>query len=101
MHRLAAMSYVVFRINLQTMYFMYYSHHVTFLILKYPAWLDEKKSALPSDVHKNYTEQYKLVCEICSEYDKEDEKDTEEVKKKRFDKLMGLMQKVSKQDNFE
>lgn len=57
--------------------------------------MDEKKSTLPSDVHENYSKQYKLVCEICSEYDKENEKDTEEIKKKRFDKLMGLMQKVS------
>lgn len=63
---------------------------------KYPAWLDEKKSTLPSDVHENYSKQYKLVCEICSEYDKENEKDTEEIKKKRFDKLMGLMQKMQR-----
>ena len=62
--------------------------------------MDEQKSTLPSDVHQNYSEQYKLVCEICSEYDKENEKDTEEVKKKRFDKLMGLMQKVRKQPYF-
>ena len=62
--------------------------------LKYPAWLDEKKSTLPSNVHENYSTQYKLVCEICSEYEKENEKDTDEVKKRRFDKLMGLMQKV-------
>ena len=65
-----------------------------FLNLKYPAWLDEKKGTLASDVHENYSKQYQLVCEICSEYEKENDKDTDEVKKKRFDKLMGLMQKV-------
>ena len=56
--------------------------------------MDEKKGTLPSNVHENYSTQYKLVCEICSEYENENEKDTDEVKKKRFDKLMRLMQKV-------
>ena len=64
------------------------------LSFKYPAWLDQNKSTLQSDVHENYSKQYKLVCEICSEYDKESETDPEELKKKRFDKLMELMQKV-------
>lgn len=63
---------------------------------KYPAWLEEKKSTLPSDVHENYSTQYKLVCEICSEYEKESDKDSDEIKKKRFDKLMGLMQKMQR-----
>ncbi|XP_028401755.1 peroxisomal biogenesis factor 19-like [Dendronephthya gigantea] len=63
---------------------------------KYPGWLEEKKGTLPSNVHENYSKQYELVCQICSEYDQESEKDSVEIKKKRFDKLMGLMQKMQK-----
>lgn len=66
------------------------------LRIKYPSWLKEKKSALKSDDYENYSKQYKLVCEICSEYDKESDRDSEETKKKRFDRLMGLMQKMQK-----
>lgn len=64
------------------------------LTFKYPTWLREKKASLSSDVHENYSKQYELVCEICMEYESEKEKDTEDVKKKRFDHLMVLMQQV-------
>ncbi|XP_046852351.1 peroxisomal biogenesis factor 19-like [Xenia sp. Carnegie-2017] len=63
---------------------------------KYPTWLREKKDSLSSDVHENYSKQYELVCEICMEYESEKEKDTEDVKKKRFDHLMVLMQKMQR-----
>lgn len=66
-----------------------------FNFLKYPPWLKEKKSTLKSEVYENYSQQYKLVCEICSEYDKESEQDSDETKKERFEKLMRLMQQVS------
>ena len=42
-----------------------------------------------------YERQLSLVSEVCSEYEAERSSDSNEIKKKRFEKLLGLMQKVS------
>lgn len=42
-----------------------------------------------------YERQLSLVSEVCSEYEAEKSSDSDEIKKKRFEKLLGLMQKVS------
>lgn len=61
---------------------------------KYPAWLQENKASLSSEEFARYDRQYHLVCGICSEYEAESTSDPDDVKKKRFDKLLGLMQQM-------
>ena len=36
------------------------------------------------------------MSEVCSEYEKQSVNDSDDVKKKQFEKLLGLMQQVSK-----
>lgn len=59
---------------------------------KYPAWLDEKKSTLSSEDLARYTKQLDLIQKVCLELEKEKEDDTEDIKKKRFDAILSLMQ---------
>lgn len=61
---------------------------------KYPAWLEENRASLPSEELDRYRKQYDLVCDVCSEYDAETSVDSDEVKKKRFEKLLSLMQQM-------
>ena len=49
---------------------------------------------MPSEELDRYRKQYNLVCDVCSEYDAETSIDSDEVKKKRFEKLLSLMQQV-------
>jgi len=56
--------------------------------------LEENRASLPSDELDRCRKQYDLVCEVCSEYDAETSVDSDEVKKKRFEKLLSLMQQV-------
>ena len=49
---------------------------------------------MPSEELDRYRKQYDLVCDVCSEYDAETSGDSDEVKKKRFEKLLSLMQQV-------
>ena len=68
---------------------------VVFFVPQYPAWLEEKRSSLPAEELDRYKRQFSLVSDVCSEYEKESANDSEDVKKKRFEKLLGLMQQVS------
>ena len=56
--------------------------------------MGENKASLPSEELDRYRKQYELVCDVCSEYDAETSVDSDEVKKKRFEKLLSLMQQV-------
>lgn len=61
---------------------------------KYPAWLEEKKSSLPAEELDRYNRQFSLVSKVCSEYEAESSNDSDDIKKKRFEKLLGLMQQM-------
>lgn len=61
---------------------------------KYPVWLEENKSSNSAEENDRFTKQYELVGQLCQEYENEKPDDTEEVKKKRFENIMELMQKV-------
>lgn len=64
------------------------------LVDKYPEWLEEKKETIPSNDLQRYTKQLKLMQQVCNELDKEKDGDNEETKKKRFEKIIALMQEV-------
>ena len=42
-----------------------------------------------------YKKQFSLVTKVCSEYENEKADEADDIKKKRFEKLMELMQQVS------
>lgn len=88
------------------------------LVDKYPEWLEQKRATLPSSDLQRYTKQLELmqkVCylqlktyntknketrinlkfihfKICNELEKEKNADTEEIKKRRFEMILSLMQ---------
>lgn len=66
---------------------------------QYPAWLEEKRSSLPEEELNRYKKQFSLVSNVCSEYENEKEDEPDDIKKKRFEKLLGLMQQASKAIN--
>ncbi|XP_031558948.1 peroxisomal biogenesis factor 19-like [Actinia tenebrosa] len=61
---------------------------------KYPEWLESNKSKHSSEDHGRFTRQYQFVGQLCQEYESEKPDDTDEVSKKRFEKIMELMQKM-------
>ncbi|XP_031827212.1 peroxisomal biogenesis factor 19 [Nomia melanderi] len=64
------------------------------LVDKYPEWLEGKKATLSSnDLHK-FTKQLELMQQVCTELEKEKDEDTEELKKKRLETVISLMQEV-------
>lgn len=62
---------------------------------RYPVWMDENKSKLSETDYNRYIKQYEHIRQICVEFEKEKDDDTEQVKKERFQKLLELMQKVN------
>lgn len=61
---------------------------------KYPAWLEEKKSSLSAEELNRYNRQLSLVSEVCSEYEDESSNDADDIKRKRFERLLALMQQM-------
>ncbi|XP_035676799.1 peroxisomal biogenesis factor 19-like [Branchiostoma floridae] len=61
---------------------------------KYPDWLEQNKSKLSQEDNQKYSQQFELMKQICGEFESEAETDAEEVKAKRFEKTLDLMQKM-------
>ena len=62
---------------------------------QYPKWLDENKSGTEASLYERYRTQHKIIEDICVEFEKETDREAEDVKKLRFEKIVDLMQKVS------
>ncbi|XP_065343980.1 peroxisomal biogenesis factor 19 [Cloeon dipterum] len=64
------------------------------IIEKYPAWLEENKASLTEEKISNIMRQQELMKKVCDELEKELPSDTDDVKSKRFDKVLDLMQQM-------
>ncbi|XP_063392566.1 peroxisomal biogenesis factor 19 [Cydia fagiglandana] len=64
------------------------------LVDKYPAWLEENKGKVPQDDYDRYCRQQELMQQVCAELEPEQETDPEDVKRKRFEVVLELMQKM-------
>lgn len=64
------------------------------IVDKYPAWLEENKSKLESSEYERYSRQKELMTRMCEELEKEKDTDSAEVKEKRCNLLLDLMQKM-------
>ncbi|XP_014234654.1 peroxisomal biogenesis factor 19 [Trichogramma pretiosum] len=64
------------------------------LIDKYPAWLDENREKLSPEELARYEKQLMLMQKVCQELETEKEDDSEEIKKKRFETTLSLMQEM-------
>ncbi|XP_017764414.1 PREDICTED: peroxisomal biogenesis factor 19 [Eufriesea mexicana] len=64
------------------------------LVDKYPEWLEKKKATISTSDLQRSTKQFELMQQVCTELDKEKDDDTEEMKKKRFETIISLMQEI-------
>ncbi|KAK9508188.1 hypothetical protein O3M35_007906 [Rhynocoris fuscipes] len=63
---------------------------------KYPSWLQEHKDNLDEQDYVSYKKQFQLMEQVCKEFEDEKDEDTEEIKNKRFNKVLGLMEEMQK-----
>ncbi|KAK0167599.1 hypothetical protein PV327_004974 [Microctonus hyperodae] len=61
---------------------------------KYPSWLNEKKDTFSAEDIEKYNKQLDLMHKVCDELETEKDDDADDVKKKRFDKIMKLMHEI-------
>ncbi|XP_026739727.1 peroxisomal biogenesis factor 19 [Trichoplusia ni] len=64
------------------------------LVDKYPAWIEENKGKLEQAELERFEKQQKLMISVCNELEPEQESDPEDVKRKRFETVLELMQKL-------
>ncbi|KAM3955074.1 peroxisomal biogenesis factor 19 [Aphomia sociella] len=64
------------------------------LVEKYPAWLAENKGKIDQAEFERFEKQQALMVQVCAELEPEQESDPEDVKRKRFEKVLDLMQKM-------
>ncbi|XP_054712864.1 peroxisomal biogenesis factor 19-like [Uloborus diversus] len=63
------------------------------IVDKYPQWLTDNKPSLKEEEYETYTNQFQLMKKVCEEFE-EDKDDNEESKKKSFETVLQLMQKI-------
>ncbi|XP_042226228.1 peroxisomal biogenesis factor 19-like [Homarus americanus] len=61
---------------------------------KYPDWLADHRSSLPEEEFTRYNKQYDVMKQVVQLYEEEQEKDSDEARGQRFEKIMQLMQKL-------
>lgn len=64
------------------------------LVDKYPTWLEENKGKVDATEYERFENQQKLMNQVCSELEAEQESDSEVIKRKRFETVLELMQKM-------
>ncbi|XP_075988841.1 peroxisomal biogenesis factor 19 [Anticarsia gemmatalis] len=64
------------------------------LVDKYPAWLADNKDKIDKAEYERFCKQQQLMQQVCSELEPEQESDPDDVKRKRFDTVLDLMQKM-------
>ncbi|XP_014371665.2 peroxisomal biogenesis factor 19 [Papilio machaon] len=64
------------------------------LVERYPTWLAENKGKIEQAEYERFEKQQKLMEEVCAELEPEQESDPEDVKRKRFEVVLNLMQQM-------
>ncbi|XP_050358615.1 peroxisomal biogenesis factor 19 [Nymphalis io] len=64
------------------------------LLDKYPAWLAENKGKVEQSEYERFEKQQSLMQKVCAALEPEQESDPEEVKMKRFETVLKLMQQI-------
>ncbi|KAJ8707590.1 hypothetical protein PYW07_011267 [Mythimna separata] len=64
------------------------------LVDKYPKWLEDNKGKIEQTEYDRFSKQQKLMEQVCSELEPEQESDPDDVKRKRFEVVLDLMQKM-------
>jgi peroxin-19 len=63
-------------------------------VVQYPQWLNDNGERVSQDERKLYETQLTIMRQLVAEYESERADDSDDVRAKRFDTIMVLMQKV-------
>lgn len=61
---------------------------------KYPSWLSENKAKISESEYQRYSKQHECMAQVCIEFESERPNDTEDVKNKRFEQILNVMQQM-------
>ncbi|XP_034827518.1 peroxisomal biogenesis factor 19 [Maniola hyperantus] len=64
------------------------------LVDKYPTWLADNKGKIEQSEYERFEKQQSLMQQVCAELEPEQETDAEDVKRKRFETVLKLMQQM-------
>jgi len=64
------------------------------IVEKYPDWLADNRPKLAVDQYDKYNRQYDLMKQVCQQFEAEAPGDSDDVKKKRFENILDIMQKM-------
>lgn len=66
---------------------------------KYPKWLVENRDKTPTTDIVRYEKQLEIMVKVCETFDEENDADSHDVRKERFEKILELMQEMQKCGN--
>ncbi|XP_013192579.1 peroxisomal biogenesis factor 19 [Amyelois transitella] len=64
------------------------------LVDKYPAWLRDNKGKIDQSEYDRFEQQQELMKQVCAELEPEQDSDSEEVKRSRFERVLNMMQRM-------
>ncbi|CAH0713001.1 unnamed protein product, partial [Brenthis ino] len=64
------------------------------LVEKYPAWLADNKGKIEQSEYERFEKQQELMKKVCAELEPEQESDPEDVKRRRFESVLKMMQQM-------
>lgn len=64
------------------------------LVDKYPKWLEDNKGKIEQSEYERFEKQQDLMKKVCAELEPEQESDPEDVKRKRFESVLKMMQQM-------
>ena len=60
----------------------------------YPSWLSDNEEKLTQEDYTKYKNQNDIIIQLCDLFEEESKEDTDQIKKQRTEKVIGLMQKM-------
>lgn len=57
-------------------------------------WLEEHKESLPAEQNEIYSQQFELIKKVAEEFETEADSDADDVKRQRFNRIIGFLQQV-------
>ena len=62
--------------------------------MQYPVWLETNRGKLKDEEFERYERQQRLMADIVSEFEDEQPTDADDVKQRRFERVLNVMQQM-------
>lgn len=63
-------------------------------LLQYPLWLSNNKGKIDDEQYTKYEQQFQLMSTITKEFEEEEPSDSNDVKRRRFERILDMMQRM-------